>query len=62
MTDNPQKPPSGDTPPVPAAPAKTPAPKKGFDPASIRGGKQPGGKVMRGAGKLTLPGKWGGGR
>lgn len=40
--------------PKPAAPK--PAPKKGFDPASIKGGKQPGGKTMRSS-KMTMPGK-----
>ncbi len=33
-----------------------PTVKKGFDPASLKGGKQPGGKTMRSS-KMTLPGK-----
>jgi hypothetical protein len=52
------------TPPQPATPPAAqarpavakPAPKKGFDPASIKGGKHPGGKPMRGT-KSMLPGK-----
>lgn len=39
----------------PAPPVKAP-PKRGFDPASLKGGKHPGGKPLRG-GKMTLPGK-----
>lgn len=46
---NSKNPPPGE----PTAPAAKPAPasvapRKGFDPASLKGGKHPGGKVMRG--------------
>ncbi len=46
---NSKNPPPGE----PSAPAPKPAPapaapRKGFDPASLKGGKHPGGKVMRG--------------
>jgi hypothetical protein len=57
MTDDTDRPADGDGAPAPK-PAKIilPAPKKGFDPSSLKGGKQPGGKTMRSS-KMTLPGK-----
>lgn len=57
MTDDTDRPAGGDGAAAPK-PAKIilPAPKKGFDPASLKGGKHPGGKPLRG-GKMTLPGK-----
>lgn len=58
MTDDPTNRPPGDDHPVPPkTPPKAAMPRKGFDPANLRGGKQPGGKMMRGTAKLSLPGK-----
>ena len=49
MTDDPANRPLGDDPVVPlTAPAKTPTPRKGFDPANLKGGTHPGGKMVRG--------------
>ncbi len=60
MTDDTQRPPGEDPAPAPVPrTAKIILPtavKKGFDPASLKGGKHPGGKPLRG-GKSTLPGK-----
>jgi hypothetical protein len=46
--DSTNRPPGDDAAMPPKAPAKTPTPRKGFDPASIKGGKHPGGKMQRG--------------
>ena len=48
--DIPDRPAAGDAAPAPkpATTAPAPAARKGFDPANLKGGKQPGGKVMRG--------------
>ena len=49
MTDDPTNRPPGDLPVAPfKTTAKTPGPLKVFDPTSLKGGKHPGGKVMRG--------------
>ena len=49
MTEDPADRPTGEDAAVPPkAEPKVQAPKKGFDPANIKGGKHPGGKVMRG--------------
>ena len=49
--------PTGDEPAAPLkTTAKTPGPPKVFDPTSLKGGKQPGGKMLRGT-KTMLPGK-----
>ena len=49
MTDDAaNRPPGADAPMPPKPPAKTATPRKGFDPANLKGGHQPGGKVMRG--------------
>lgn len=48
MTDAPENRPKGADPAAdPKAPAK-PAPRKGFDPANLKGGTHPGGKMVRG--------------
>ena len=57
MTDDPSNRPPGDGPVAPfKTTAKTPGPPKVFDPTSLKGGKQPGGKMLRGT-KTMLPGK-----
>ncbi len=49
MTDDPTDRPKGDDTPVsPKTPAKTPTPPRGFDPANLKGGNHPGGKMVRG--------------
>jgi hypothetical protein len=57
MHDDSDRPAGGDGAAAPQ-PAKIilPPPKKRFDPASLKGGKAPGGKPLRG-GKMLLPGK-----
>ena len=49
MTDDtPNRPPGDDPALPPKAPAKPAAPRKGFDPANLKGGTHPGGKMVRG--------------
>lgn len=49
MQDDTDRPRGDDAPAVAKVTAPKPAPaRKGFDPASLKGGKHPGGKVMRG--------------
>lgn len=50
MTDDATTRPSGAEQPMPQpkAPAKTATPRKGIDLAALKGGNQPGGKMMRG--------------
>lgn len=49
MTDDATKRPPGDDPATPPkAPAPTATPRKGFDPALLKGGQHPGGKMVRG--------------
>ena len=49
MTDDPaNRPPGEEANAAPPPPAKTPAPRKGFDPATLKGGTHPGGKMVRG--------------
>jgi hypothetical protein len=58
MPQDNQRPP-GDgraVPPEARAIPKPATPRKGFDPASLKGGKHPGGKPLRG-GRMMLPGK-----
>ncbi len=49
MTDDPTDRLMGnDAPASPKPPAKPPTPRKGFDPANLKGGTHPGGKMVRG--------------
>ncbi|MGQ0566814.1 MAG: hypothetical protein ACT4OK_17370 [Gemmobacter sp.] len=49
MTDDSTNRPTGEDHPVPPkTPAKPLTPRKGFDPATLKGGQHPGGKMVRG--------------